>query len=201
MVFAIKCIIACVLFTIALEILAARRRDVFVNDYPPVVTDRLRDLHMVADILMAPFDKFYKITCMTLTQQPQKTFLRLYPCPGRTRKTQCRFKKHTDPCNHSADRNINNEMHDMCLLIIPKHMQSHIPRTAAPRNIKTAMISMIQPITWAPFFPLCLQELVLILLPIFHFPLLFILICRLLKRPAKSRQRRKRSKLRSPVHP
>ena len=88
----------------------------------------------------------------------------------------------------------------MCLLIIPKHMQSHIPRIAAPRNIKTAMISMIQPITWAPFFPLCLQELVLILLPIFHFPLLFILICRLLKRPAKSRQRRKRSKLRCPVH-
>lgn len=86
MVFAIECIIACVLFTIALEILAARRRDVFVNDYPPIVTDRLRDLHMAADILMAPFDKFYKITCMTLTQQPQKTFLRLYPCPGRTRK-------------------------------------------------------------------------------------------------------------------
>lgn len=93
MVFAIECIIASVLFTIALEILAARRRDIFVNDYPPIVTDRLRDLHMAADILMAPFDKFYKITCMTLTQQPQKTFLRLYPCPGRTRKTQCRFKK------------------------------------------------------------------------------------------------------------
>lgn len=49
MVFAIECIIACVLFTIALEILAARRREVFVNDYPPIVTDRLRDLHMVAD--------------------------------------------------------------------------------------------------------------------------------------------------------
>lgn len=88
----------------------------------------------------------------------------------------------------------------MCLLIIPKHMQSHIPRIAAPRNIKTAMISMIQPITWAPFFPLCLQELVLILLPIFHFPLLFILICRLLKRPAKSRQRRERGKLGRSVH-
>ena len=37
MVFAIKCIIACVLFTIALEILAARQREVFVNDYPPIV--------------------------------------------------------------------------------------------------------------------------------------------------------------------
>ena len=88
----------------------------------------------------------------------------------------------------------------MCLLIIPKHMQSHIPRIAAPRNIKTAMISMIQPITWAPFFPLCLQELVLILLPIFHFPLLFILICCLLECPAKSCQCRERGKLGRSVH-
>ena len=55
MVFAIECIIASVLFTIALEILAARQRDVFVNDYPPIVTDRLRDLHMAADILMGTF--------------------------------------------------------------------------------------------------------------------------------------------------
>ena len=62
MVFAIECIIASVLFTIALEILAARRREVFVNDYSPVVTDRLRDLHMAADILMAPFDKLINST-------------------------------------------------------------------------------------------------------------------------------------------
>ena len=48
MIFLIECVIACLLFTAALEILAARRREVFVNDYPPVVTDRLRGLGLVA---------------------------------------------------------------------------------------------------------------------------------------------------------
>ncbi len=49
MVFAIECVIACILFTILLEILCARRREVFVNDYPPVVTDKLRALNIVSD--------------------------------------------------------------------------------------------------------------------------------------------------------
>lgn len=48
MIFLIECVVACLLFTAALEILAARRREVFVNDYPPVVTDRLRGLGVVA---------------------------------------------------------------------------------------------------------------------------------------------------------
>lgn len=48
MIFAAECIAACVLFTLALELAAANRRDVFVNDYPPVVTDKLRELHLVA---------------------------------------------------------------------------------------------------------------------------------------------------------
>ena len=61
MVFAIECIAACVLFTLALEAVSAGRREVFLNDYPPVVTDKLRELHLVVDILMAPFDKFYKL--------------------------------------------------------------------------------------------------------------------------------------------
>ncbi len=34
MIFLIECVVACLLFTAALEILAARRREVFVNDYP-----------------------------------------------------------------------------------------------------------------------------------------------------------------------
>ena len=68
MVFAIEGIIACVLFTIALEILAARRRDVFVNDYPPIVTNRLRDLHMAADILMAPFQNYLYDTYTTASE-------------------------------------------------------------------------------------------------------------------------------------
>ena len=39
MVFFLECVVACVLFTAALEALAAKRREVFVNDYPPVVTE------------------------------------------------------------------------------------------------------------------------------------------------------------------
>lgn len=49
MIFFIECVVACALFTLALELLSAKRREVFVNDYPPVVTDRLRELHLVAE--------------------------------------------------------------------------------------------------------------------------------------------------------
>ena len=49
MLFLIECITACVLFTVALELLCAKRREAFVNDYPPVVIDRLREKHMVAE--------------------------------------------------------------------------------------------------------------------------------------------------------
>lgn len=49
MIFVLECIAACALFTAALEILAAHRREIFVNDYPPVVTDKLRALHLVAE--------------------------------------------------------------------------------------------------------------------------------------------------------
>lgn len=49
MVFFLECVVACVLFTAALEALAAKRREVFVNDYPPVVTEKLRALGIVAE--------------------------------------------------------------------------------------------------------------------------------------------------------
>lgn len=49
MIFLVECIIACVSFTIALELFAARRREVFINDYPPVVSEKLRDLNVVAE--------------------------------------------------------------------------------------------------------------------------------------------------------
>lgn len=49
MIFFIECVVACALFTLALELLSAKRREVFVNDYPPVVTDRLRELRLVAE--------------------------------------------------------------------------------------------------------------------------------------------------------
>lgn len=49
MTFLIECIAACVLFTVMLEILCAKRREIFTNDYPPVVTDKLRSLNIVSD--------------------------------------------------------------------------------------------------------------------------------------------------------
>ena len=42
MIFLIECIVACALFTAMLEILCAKRREIFTNDYPPVVTYKLR---------------------------------------------------------------------------------------------------------------------------------------------------------------
>lgn len=49
MILALECVIACILFTIPLEILGAMRREVFTNDYPPVVTDKLRELNLIAE--------------------------------------------------------------------------------------------------------------------------------------------------------
>lgn len=120
MIFAIECIAACVLFTAALKLVSANREEVFVNDYPPVVTDKLRAMGLVAqkpparksdivrklialvvfavlfalllrfvngitgfwaaaftayglwlvvDILMAPFDKFYKLAKVSMAER------------------------------------------------------------------------------------------------------------------------------------
>ena len=49
MIFLLECIAACALFTLVLELMAARRREVFTNDYPSVVTDKLRALQLVAE--------------------------------------------------------------------------------------------------------------------------------------------------------
>ncbi len=47
--FLIECIVACVLFTAMIEISCAKRREIFTNDYPPVVIDKLRDLNIVSE--------------------------------------------------------------------------------------------------------------------------------------------------------
>lgn len=137
MIFIVECIVACVLFTVALEIVCAKRREVFVNDYPPVVTEKLRSLKVVAetpptkksdivrkliavivyailfslvlryingittfmkatltayalwlvvdwydflvvDVLMAPFDKFYKMATVSAFEKSAVWF----PCKG-----------------------------------------------------------------------------------------------------------------------
>ena len=49
MIFAVECIAACVLFTLALEAVAAKRQEVFLNDYPPIVTEKLRGIGLVAE--------------------------------------------------------------------------------------------------------------------------------------------------------
>ena len=49
MIFWIECIVACALFTAMLEIMCAKRREIFTNDYPPIVTDKLRSLNLVAE--------------------------------------------------------------------------------------------------------------------------------------------------------
>ena len=49
MIFIIECIAACALFTAVLEIMCVKRREIFTNDYPPVVTDKLRDLNIVGE--------------------------------------------------------------------------------------------------------------------------------------------------------
>ena len=49
MIFLIECIVACALFTAMLEILCAKRREIFTNDYPPVMTEKLRSLNIVSE--------------------------------------------------------------------------------------------------------------------------------------------------------
>ena len=49
MIFFIECVVACALFTAMLEIMCARRREIFTNDYPPVVVEKLRDLNVVGE--------------------------------------------------------------------------------------------------------------------------------------------------------
>lgn len=49
MIFAIEIIVACLLFTLLVKIATAKKREVLVNDYPPVVTDKLRAMGLIAE--------------------------------------------------------------------------------------------------------------------------------------------------------
>lgn len=48
MIFLMESIAACLLFTLMLELVTRNRREAFANDYPPVVTDKLRALGLIA---------------------------------------------------------------------------------------------------------------------------------------------------------
>ena len=49
MLFLIESIVACVIFTLLIKLIAHNRQEVFTNDYPPVVTDKLRELGLIAE--------------------------------------------------------------------------------------------------------------------------------------------------------
>ena len=48
MVFIIESIAACAIFTLLIKLISHNRQEVFTNDYPPVVTDKLRELGLIA---------------------------------------------------------------------------------------------------------------------------------------------------------
>ena len=48
MIFLMESIAACLLFTLMLELVTRNRREAFANDYPPVVTEKLRALGLIA---------------------------------------------------------------------------------------------------------------------------------------------------------
>lgn len=49
MIFAIESIVACLLFTLMVKIATTKKREAFVNDYPPVVADKLRKVGLIAE--------------------------------------------------------------------------------------------------------------------------------------------------------
>ena len=49
MVFLMESIVACAIFTLMIKLISHNRQEVFTNDYPSVVTDKLRELGLIAE--------------------------------------------------------------------------------------------------------------------------------------------------------
>lgn len=49
MLFLIESTVACVIFTLLIKLISHNRQEVFTNDYPPVVTNKLRELGLIAE--------------------------------------------------------------------------------------------------------------------------------------------------------
>lgn len=49
MIFLIEAVVACLLFTLMIKLISHNRQEIFTNDYPPVVTDKLRALGLIAE--------------------------------------------------------------------------------------------------------------------------------------------------------
>ena len=50
MLFLMESIVACVVFTLLIKLTSHNRQEVFTNDYPPVVTDKLRELGLIVNV-------------------------------------------------------------------------------------------------------------------------------------------------------
>lgn len=48
MVFLMECLVACIIFTLMIRLATWKQQVAFTNDYPPVVTDKLRDKGLIA---------------------------------------------------------------------------------------------------------------------------------------------------------
>lgn len=49
MIFLIESVVACLIFTLLIKLISHNRQEVFTNDYPPVVTDKLRAMGLIAE--------------------------------------------------------------------------------------------------------------------------------------------------------
>ena len=49
MIFLIESVVACAIFTLLIKAISHNRQEIFINDYPPVVTDKLRTLGVIAE--------------------------------------------------------------------------------------------------------------------------------------------------------
>ena len=49
MIFAIECVAVCLLFTLLVKVATAKKSEALVNDYPPIVTDKLRKARLIAE--------------------------------------------------------------------------------------------------------------------------------------------------------
>ncbi len=49
MIFAIECVAVCLLFTLLVKVATAKKSEALVNDYPPIVTDKLRKAGLIAE--------------------------------------------------------------------------------------------------------------------------------------------------------
>lgn len=49
MIFLMESVAACAVFTLLIKLISHNRQEVFTNDYPPVVTNKLRELGLIAE--------------------------------------------------------------------------------------------------------------------------------------------------------